>query len=202
MEDFTKAIETHYTATRPDKRAQLAKETIFSYIEKCSRILQASESDKMDRTRVLTHIPASFIKTTKWTVFIFGSQSDGTSSPSSDIDIAILLNFKNTRKDKEHLLLKLSQIISKLDPNKSLLVKCILRARYPIIKMYDIKSHDHMNVSIADRFCYQRNELIKSYIAHHTSVWSKILKSDECIKKLIVFVKHWSKTRGINGAYS
>eukprot|EP01083_Nonionella_stella_P061715 160754_1 len=209
MEELSKAIETHYAQTRPDKKSQLVKENIFNLIEKCCGLLHDSESDKTNPTRVLRRIPAAIIEVMRWDVFVFGSKTTGTSnsSPSSDIDIGISIDFKGTsfklsESDREGLLFRLSQIISTHDPHNSLLIKDILHARYPIIKMYDIKSHEHLNVSISDDYCYERNELIKTCIAHHTSIWSKVVQSDECIQKLIVFVKHWSKMRGINGAYA
>eukprot|EP01083_Nonionella_stella_P071006 190388_1 len=202
MEELSEAIELHYARTRPTKESKSAQQRVFNYIERCTGYLQTSESDGSNMKRILKGTSPVFIEKSTFSVFVFGSKSDGTSSPASDIDIGVYLNFKVSRSHKRGLLLKLSQIVSKHDPSRSLLVKCLLRARYPIIKIYDFESRDTINVSIADCFCFQRNELIKRYIAHHTATVSKVLPAEDCINKLIVFIKHWSKARGINNAYA
>ena len=201
MQELSNKIELHYLRTRPDEDLQMKKEKLYHYIQQCVFKLQNAESDTKNKSRVLRHIKCELIDSSEWKIFKFGSESDGTSLPSSDIDLGVHVNFKNTRKDKEKLLYRLSKIISTDDKDDALLVKLILHARYPIIRVYHIYTHCTVNISISDRYCFQRNELIKQYLTYYNNLYSKWLGIDEFVKKLIVFIKKWSKIREINNAY-
>eukprot|EP01083_Nonionella_stella_P258460 883426_1 len=125
MQELSQKIELHYLRTRPEEELQTKKEKLYQYIQQCVHTLQDNESDINNKYRILKHISASKIDSSSWTVFKFGSESDGTSLPTSDIDIGVYINFKNKRKDKEKLLYKLSKNISENDKKESLLVKLI-----------------------------------------------------------------------------
>merc|ERR1711933_229451 len=52
-----------------------------------------------------------------------------------------------------------------------------------------------IDVSIADRFCLKRTKLINEILCHYEG------KFGLPMKRLIVFIKHWSKVRMINNSY-
>jgi len=76
------------------------------------------------------------------------------------------------------------------------MVHSLLHAKYPIIRVNHIRlKHIKFDISIADRYCTRRNQLINEYVDYF---W---YEHGIPMKKLIVFIKHWTKQRGINNAY-
>merc|ERR1719412_2332622 len=134
--------------------------------------------------------------TEPWKLIKFGSAAWGTAWRQSDFDVAIRLNFPNKISDKKFVLSQLSRVISENDQNGVLMVHSLLHAKYPIIRVHHIRlKHIKFDISIADRYCMARNQLITEYIEYFEYEYGIPMK------KLIVFIKHWSKQRGINNAY-
>merc|ERR1711902_318502 len=155
------------------------------------------DNSNNQRRKLLEHMSDKMISANrKWKEFKFGSESWGTSCGDSDVDMGISLNFRNKRFDKTYILKTLSQIISENDKNGWLRVQPLLNAKYPIIRIYHIKfNYIKIDISIADRFCLKRNKLICDLINYYEN------KLNLPIKKLIIFIKYWSKKRGINNSY-
>jgi len=132
-----------------------------------------------------------------WTMFVFGSESTGTSCRDSDIDMGICVNFVHCRRDKKYLLYELATIIGSNDQDGVLMIKPLLSAKYPIIRITQNKMGIKIDVSIADTYCQTRNNYIDYIIGEFGSK-----RYGHCpIRELIVFIKHWSKEQGINNAY-
>eukprot|EP01084_Bolivina_argentea_P061737 112865_1 len=225
---LTADIDYLYHRTRPYPHDIKEKESLCQYIQQCVEYLQErcideakqmhdddasrkkarSNNKKKSSKRPRITMQRLFLEhmthrnsalNTKWTVHKFGSETWGTSiGRDSDIDIAVRLNFSNRRSDKIYMLQRLSRIISENDSNDHdlLRVQLLLHAKYPIIRVYH-KQYEHIkaDISIADRYCLKRNQLIIEYIHYYETQYRFPLK------KLIVFIKYWSKQRAINGAY-
>eukprot|EP01083_Nonionella_stella_P085618 237451_1 len=192
MDLLSVEIERYYTSTRPYAEEVIEKDRLCSYIVECGKYLQTQCEQDGKECDVMTkrhHYSRA------WDIFRFGSESWGTSCRDSDIDMGIFVNFRNVRPDKTYLLSQLARIISENDSEGLLLIKPLLNARYPIIRIFENRLNVKIDVSIADRFCRGRDELILSMIKALES------KYQIAIKKLIVFIKYWSKQKGINNAY-
>ena len=132
-----------------------------------------------------------------WKMFVFGSESTGTSCKDSDIDMGICVNMVAGRGDKKYLLYELARIIGENDQDGVLMIKPLLSAKYPIIRITQHKVGIKVDVSISDTYCQTRNNYIHYIIGEFGSE-----RYGECpLKELIVFIKHWSKEKGINNAY-
>merc|ERR1712228_512025 len=99
-----------------------------------------------------------------------------------------------TRSHKKYLLYHLALIISENDIDGSLMIKTLLNASYPIIRITQSKLSLQIDVSIADKFCEPTNDFLSNILSYFESL-------NIPIKPFIVFIKHWSKQRGINNAY-
>lgn len=209
LSDLTTEIETYYRQTRPFREHVEEKEKLFKYIADSVSYLHREymadlkeikngtpPSFKMTKQKFLENMSRSQTSNKPWSVFKFGGESWGISGRESDTDIAIRLNFRNNRSDKKFLLNELSQFISNNDNNGVLMVQSILNAKYPIIRIHHLQfKYIKFDISIADRFCFKRNKLILEYIEHFQ------YKYNIPMKQIIVFIKYWSKQRGINNAY-
>jgi len=134
--------------------------------------------------------------TTPWKVFIFGSESWGTSCLASDIDVAISLHFGHSRWTKKYLLQHLSALLTANDREGVLKITTILNAKCPIIRIqHHALAAVSVDISIADRFCLKRKRLMISLISHFES------RLKLPVRKLMIFTKIWSKNRGINDAF-
>jgi len=134
--------------------------------------------------------------TTPWKVFVFGSESWGTSCLASDIDVAISLHFRHSRWVKKYLLQHLSALLTANDRERVLQITTILNAKCPIIR---IQHHAlvavSVDISIADCFCLKRKTLMISLIEHYEA------RLKLPVRKLMIFIKIWSKNRGINDSF-
>ena len=198
-------IERYYASTRQYSEEIIEKEKLKNYIIECARYLQRKcEKEVKQNKRVkyknkeksefLYRMSKCEIYSDKWDIFTYGSESWGTSCDDSDINMGIFVNFKNMRPDKVYLLSQLAKIISENDDNGLLLIKPILNAKYPIITITQSRLNIKIEVSIADRFCKTRDELILRIINEFET------KYKLPIKKLIVFIKYWSTKRQINNS--
>merc|ERR1719242_456128 len=210
MDVFSSDLERYYTSTRPYSEEVHEKEKLCKYIVQCGQYLQSQcekqakaiqsmkmrpvDDDKYGKYEFLTNMMRAHKHARVWEIFTFGSMSWGTSCRDSDIDMAILPNFDNCRKDKKYLLFSLAQIIGENDGDGLLIIKPLLNAKYPIIRITQNKLNIKIDVSIADRFCKRRDD-------HIASIITKFEDAAIPIKKLLVFVKFWSKQKGINNSY-
>lgn len=135
-----------------------------------------------------------------WSMFVFGSESTGTSCRDSDIDVGLLVHSAlggHCRSDRKYLLYELARIIGRNDSDGVLMIKPLLSAKYPIIRITQNKMGIKVDVSIADTYCQTRNHYIHYIIGEFGSA-----RYGECpLRELIVFIKHWSKEKGVNNAY-
>lgn len=197
-------IDMFYAKTRPTSELIEEKEKLFSFISECVSYLHAQFQSEIEDGAYSPHAERGFFldnmatktSSSSWRTFKFGSEAWATSCCDSDVDIAVALNFRNNRFDKKFILKTLSRAISDNDADEQLRVQLLLGARYPIIRVY----HRHtqfvkLDISIADRFCERRTELISSLLRHYEQVLTLPLK------RLIIFIKTWAKARRINSAY-
>merc|ERR1719410_2306714 len=153
---------------------------------------KSSKPMRVTKEKFLENMQKSKDYREPWKLIKFGSAAWGTSCRESDVDVAIRLNFPNKISDKKFVLSQLRHVISECDHNHDgqLMVHSLLHAKYPIIQVKNIRhKHIKFDISIADRFCMKRNELINQYIDYYEQ------KYDIPMKPLIVFIKYWSKSR-------
>eukprot|EP01083_Nonionella_stella_P075770 206086_1 len=198
-------IETFYEQTRSSTASIKAAEQILRCIRKCVYELQdkcKKEFNDFDpnlrirnaKSLCFEHMFQSIRHPYFWwNVFKFGSQALGTSYGSeSDHDIAITVNFNNTREDSIYLLRELTHILS--GNVKSWRITPLLHATYPIIQAQCKTSMIKFDISIADAFCEHTQQIMQNYIQYFE-------QNGVAIKPFIVFVKHWAKQNGINDGY-
>eukprot|EP01084_Bolivina_argentea_P026419 49139_1 len=178
---LSQSIEKLYTKTRHDESYIASTIELTEYIEDCIQYLQNTE----------------YAQYPNWSVYKFGSSSCGTDTHGeSDIDLAISLNFGLDIMSKKILLGKLGQIISANDECGFLTVKPLCSAQYPVIKIRHIKYKSiKYDISIDDGLCLRRNKFMVEYMNYYTN---------QChipIRKLIVFIKFWSKQRAVTNTY-
>merc|ERR1719384_2192663 len=180
------------------------KEHLIKYISDTTQYLHESFKDDIKADNFTPkNERGTFLKNLKtkankkpWSVSIFGSESWGTSGADSDVDLAIFLNFPNSRFDKKFVLKMLARKLSEGDEVGQLVIKQLLHAKYPIVRIQHLQEKSiKVDISIADRFCSKRNELILNMITHYETRYHLP------VRKLIVFLKKWSKVRGINNSY-
>ena len=220
MNEFSNDINTYFLRSRGDSNQIIESEKLKNYIIDCGKWLQKSCETKLKRHIKETNSnrrrnnnnnmdpeELEFFETLKysqntikydreWEIFTFGSESWGTSTRDSDIDMAIFVNFSNNRPQKKYLLHSLAKIIGENDNDGVLMIKELLHAKYPIIRITQITYGIKIDVSIADRFCRRRVGWISEIIHKFEQPPFEI-----SVKPLIVFIKHWSKQKSINNAY-
>ncbi len=180
LHKFAMDVDNYISANLPNKKEQLLRDSIFKYVTDCVSELQQDVIHK-----------SAFMEVSK-----FGSEMWNVSCKDSDMDIAISVYFTSHRVHKQQLLDKLMHIISE---NELYVIDsgyiALLNASYPIIrfthKIYKIQ----VDISIADRYCLPTNVYILKCINHFQN------DLNIPIKKLIIFIKYWSKQRQINDAY-
>jgi len=199
-------IEHHYISTRPPQPVVEEKNKLVTYISDAVEYVQDSLKDeikagKYSREDEKGHFLENMAQKQAghkrtWSVFKFGSETWGTSCGDSDVDIAIGLNFRNSRFDKKFVLKSLARVISEGDKDEQLRVKPLLHATYPIIKIHHIQEKSiKLDISIADRFCKRRQDIIRDIIDFYEKRYGLP------VRKLVIFIKYWSKIRGINNSY-
>ena len=197
MKLFTSEIEQFYHSTQSSSENQIEKDELIQYVIECSEYLER-ECTKYHHECNKKYKPIwddELVNPIKWNVFQYGSSSRNTSCKDSDIDIAISTYSDLSRAHKKYLLYHLALIIGKNDIDGSLIIKTLLNASYPIIRITQSKLNMQIDVSIADRFCEPTNDFLSNILTYFEAL------SLIPIKPLIVFIKHWSKQRGINNAY-
>eukprot|EP00484_Ammonia_sp_Unknown_P013200 CAMPEP_0197080216 /NCGR_PEP_ID=MMETSP1384-20130603/214018_1 /TAXON_ID=29189 /ORGANISM="Ammonia sp." /LENGTH=942 /DNA_ID=CAMNT_0042519097 /DNA_START=306 /DNA_END=3134 /DNA_ORIENTATION=- len=203
LDVLSEEIRRFFLCTRPDSTTTEHQTKLKQYIIDCGQYLEQQclgecRDYKMNKDLLMERMCESEpLEEKHWEIFTFGSESWGTSCTDSDIDMGIFLNFRNIRPDKKYLLDRLASIIKEHDKCDELNVKRILNAKYPILR---IRHRNHalnikVDVSIADRHCRNRDQLILSVI--HVFEQQFAIP----VKQLIVFIKYWSKQKGINNAY-
>eukprot|EP01084_Bolivina_argentea_P029319 54414_1 len=198
-------INKYYASTRRDSNKTIEKEKLCKYITECGEYLQIRFEKEMnlkqskgkkfqnrEKEEFFYGMSKSEIYFAKWDTFIFGSELWDTSCTDSIIDMAIFLNFKNTLEMKIYVLSELAKMIGKNDRDGLLLIKSMLNNDYPIIRVTQIKLNIKINISIADRFCKKRNQWMLQVINQFENVYKTP------IKKLMTFIKYWSKQKQIN----
>jgi len=212
-------IDEFYHKVRPSPAQTEQKASLITFIDESVTYLYTTLTNELEgeqgedeedayfdyeKERFLQHLEtqircakakSQYRKGKPWDTFVFGSEAWNISSWDSDTDIAIRLDFRNGRNDKIFLLRSLSRILSENDRNSLLHVQFI-EAKYPIIRISHIEhAYIQIDVSIADRYCAIRTELIDKILNHYE------VKFGLPMRRLIVFIKHWSKCRGINNSY-
>eukprot|EP01084_Bolivina_argentea_P266415 451882_1 len=127
----------------------------------------------------------------KWDIVKFGSFAMNVCINTSDIDVAIYIKENDIpRKIVENLILEsLSKLIKRKTKNNDN-INVIELLKYPIITVKD-KLRGDVDVRIGNKCMKERENIIIKLI-------NKYEKFGYKIKDLIVFIKYWSKKRGIN----
>eukprot|EP01084_Bolivina_argentea_P129586 228850_1 len=185
MQQFAIDVNNFINSILPNKQEILVRDSMFKYITACVSELQQMKNLKNRSIRM--------------NAFKFGSELWNVSCRRSDIDIAITVNFKNRRADKQELLDDLLQIICSNNETELYIIDedyiKLLNATYPIIRIQHNIAKIEMDISIADRYCLPTNEYVLKCINKYHNQY-KIP-----IRRLIIFVKYWSKQREINDSY-
>jgi len=179
---FVQEIERFYDASRPSKRRKKQKnlffDIIYGYIEAFRLSQYPLES---------------------WHVFRFGSIIWNIDTSESDIDVAIDLNFRSMnipKVIKQELLRRLTVFLALKQQKHRELQKyactSILHARCPIITIEDRSFDIKMDISIADGSCCKTKDIIFEMIEKYSNQY------EYPMRRFLVFIKHWSKQRGIN----
>jgi len=206
FQQFNRDLEAFHTSTRPCQFHVEEKEKLITYIANSVEYLQQTLKEEIkakdysrdnERGTFLDNMATKSRGTKRvWSVFKFGSESWGTSCGDSDVDMGIGLTFPNSRFDKKFVLKQLAHSISEGDKDGQLRIQTLLHAKYPIIRIQHLKEHSiKMDISIADRYCRRRNDFIRNVIAHYEA------RYELPVRKLIIFIKKWSKIRGVNNSY-
>eukprot|EP01084_Bolivina_argentea_P107348 191925_1 len=174
---FERELNTFYQRRTPSKNSLSEKNQFSNFLAVCIKNFKSQ------------HYPQK----PEWKTFKFGSSVWGIHDKDSDIDIAINLNcsYNPTRDAIQNILFSLSKAIR--NSNRKPKVTKILNAKCPIIVVEDIKKGIKADISISNKYTAATKDLILSYI-------EKYEKSGFPTRKLIKFIKYWSKERGINNA--
>lgn len=127
-----------------------------------------------------------------WDIFKYGSASLGISTATSDVDLGISTH---EHVPKQSLLRTISALIKQEAPHYylKLQIEDRIQARYPVISITD-QHGNNIDISFADEYCLPTDIFMKDVLDHYQSEF------DIAIREFIVFIKLWSKRRGVNGA--
>jgi len=201
--------QAFYVASQPFAAEKEEKQKLVRYIIECGRYLETvmvrhknGGGSAQSVSPAMSMVSRWSGRATPWEMFVFGSESWGTSCRDSDIDMALSVGDNDSadtpsRAECQSLLYCLGRLIIDNDVDSVLSLQPLLSAKYPIIRITQRAMGILIDVSIADAHCRSRNNYIHYIIGEFSSP-----RYGECpIRQLIVFVKHWSKRKGINGAY-
>eukprot|EP01084_Bolivina_argentea_P174870 302879_1 len=195
MSELNDLMMTYYTNHLPSKQETDAIKQLYQFIIDCVKEILSYEEYK-------TNINID----TNDLAIVFGSVGFDMQSKYSDIDIAVnLQQFTETyihsnkiqqeqRKYAQKFLTHLAQIMKRkhgIKQQNALKIEKVLNAKVPIIKITDTNSNAESDISLANFYTKYTVKLIKMFTCF----------DDHRIKPFIMFIKVWSKQRGINNAY-
>jgi len=167
---LTSLIEQHWKKTRPNTEEKFVKQCLRGFIGN-------SVAEAFPRLTITLHL--------------YGSSACGLDSKGDDIDLGIEFIEKNKPSDKEVLSIVARKLRSAVCRTRDghpykLYINPILKAKVPIIKIED---------PVQDVKCDIATWRDQGSVS---ALFSKFCAIDERVGKLLVYIKYWSKRRGIN----
>eukprot|EP01083_Nonionella_stella_P113415 334347_1 len=199
MNELGDLIMDYYLNCIPTDHERNVIQTLSEFIIDCIKELLSYEEYQIDDS-VLTNNDFALI---------FGSVESGIQSKYSDIDIAIhlpqltstVIHSKQIHNEHRNYAIKLLSHLAEIidrkhityhDPNPyTLQIQRVLKAKVPIIRVTDPHSKAESDISLANYYTKPGVRLMKMFTCFE----------DDRIKPFILFLKMWSKQRGINDAF-
>lgn len=127
---------------------------------------------------------------------IYGSTGNGLDLRSADIDMSLympkdLAMAHSPEKGKSGAPVILAELASIMEQKNFVILRKILEARVPVIKMQDPISKVQVDVCMNNILAVRNTELLKAYV-----------DLDERFRYVCILVKLWAKRRKLNEAYS
>jgi len=167
---FSSKIEEHYKKTRPGREEINMKNCLRGFV----------------RNVVSEAFPRFTL-----TVHLFGSSACGLDSKGDDIDLGVEFVEKNKPSDMDLLSivankLRTAKCLTREGEPYRLSVNPILHAKVPIVKVEDPVQNVKCDIST-----WRKQGGV-------SNLFAKFCSLDDRVAKFLVFIKYWSKRRGIN----
>ncbi|CAA7401791.1 unnamed protein product [Spirodela intermedia] len=148
--------------------------------------LTPSEEEKEKQKQLLQSLEKLIIK--EWPnaqLHLYGSCANSFGASSCDIDVCLAIS--DGEIDKSKILLRLAEILQSDNLQD---VQALTRARVPIVKLKDPATGISCDICINNILAVVNTKLLRNY--------SQI---DHRLRQLVIIVKHWAKSRGVNDTY-
>ena len=174
--EFEKEIDRYYNNLRPTEDQLKIQNKLYKSIIECILKFQKENYPKQS-----------------WNIIKFGSYQFGINDNKSDIDIAIDLNIKTDKTLQIKILRPLYKIFEQIIKPKPLVDPILGAKRCPLISIEYRNKNIKIDVCISNGQPQKQQKFLKII-----NIFNNKYKYP--IKKLIIFIKYWSKIRKINGS--
>ncbi|XP_078447773.1 nucleotidyltransferase family protein [Wolffia australiana] len=187
--DFSRGHNVSSQRTRYRRRELRARRDITRFTHQFIAIYESllpTEEEKSKQIQLLKSLEGLVVK--EWPnarLHLYGSCANSFGVSSCDIDVCLAI--PAVEVDKASVLLRLEEI---LQCNNFQDVQALTRARVPIAKLKDPVTNISCDICINNILAVVNTKLLRDY--------SNI---DIRLRQLVLIVKHWAKTRGVNDTY-